>query len=117
MNKMTMSDDAYNEFINFLNENNVSERTMRVHFVGMSCHGAAFNISVGEAKEDDILATVNDLTFVMEPSLIDNFGGFMFLSSEEIEGQGLALKPLLTPIIEEDGCDGSCCSSCGGGCH
>ena len=68
-------------------------------------------------KEDDILATVNDLTFVMEPSLVDNFGGFMFLSSEENEGQGLALKPLLTPIIEEDGCDGSCCSSCGGGCH
>ncbi len=116
MNKMTMSNEAYNEFINFLNDNNVSERSMRVHFVGMSCHGAAFNISVDETKEDDVIATVKDLTFVMEPSLIDKFGGFIFLSSEENEDHGLSLKPLLTPIIEEDGCDGSCCSSCGGGC-
>lgn len=115
MNKMTMSNDAYNEFINFLNENNVSERTVRVHFVGMSCHGAAFNISVDEAKEDDIVETINDLTFVMEPSLIDEFGGFIFLSSDENEGQGLSLKPLIAPIDDGSGCDS--CSSCGGGCH
>lgn len=113
MNKITMSDEAYNEFMDFLNSNNVNERSLRVHFVGNSCHGPAFNISVDEAKEGDIIEKVNDLTFVIEPNLIEEFGGFMFLSSEENEGQGLSLKPLIAPA--DTGCDS--CSSCGGGCH
>ena len=115
MNKMTISHEAYDEFMDFLNSNNISERSIRIHFVGNSCHGAAFNISVDEVKEGDVVETVNELTFVMEPDLIEQFGGFIFLSSEENEGQGLSLKPLIAPIDDGSGCDS--CSSCGGGCH
>ena len=45
----------------------------------------------------------------MEKSLIDEFGGFIILSTEENEGRGLSLKPVIAP---EGGC-----GSCGGGCH
>lgn len=117
MKKVTMSDEAYNEFIDFLISNNINDRSMRVHYVGMSCHGAAFNISVEEnPSENDVIENIKDLTFVIEPKLIEDFGGFMFLSNEENNGQGLSLKPFITPISDDDECGGSCCSSCGGGC-
>lgn len=116
MKKITMSDEAYAEFIDFLTSNNINERSIRINYAGISCHGPAFNIDVDQAKEDDIVENINDLTFLVEPKLIEDFGGFMFLSSDENNEQGLTLKPLITPILEDDECGGSCCSSCGGGC-
>lgn len=46
----------------------------------------------------------------MEKSLVDEFGGFIIVSSEENQGRGLSLKPVIAP-------EGSGCGSCGGGCH
>lgn len=109
MNKVTMSNEAYTEFKNFLEENNVADASIRIQLGGMSCHGPVFNISVDEAKEEDVTEKINDLTFVVETSLIDEFGGFTILSTEENGGRGLSLKPLIEP--EESGC-----GSCGGGC-
>ena len=51
---------------------------------------------------------MNDITFIAESKLVDEFGGFKLLSSEENDGRGLSLKP----VIEVAGG----CGSCGGGC-
>ncbi|HEY5525675.1 MAG TPA: HesB-like protein, partial [Clostridium sp.] len=40
-----------------------------------------------------------------EKTLIDEFGGFIIISSEENDGNGLLLKPVIQP--EENEC-GSC---------
>lgn len=71
--------------------------------------GPAFNISVDDAKDGDLTQKVNDIVFVVEEKLVDEFGGFRLLSTDENEGRGLSLKPL----IEVEGG----CGSCGGGCH
>ena len=71
--------------------------------------GPAFNITVDEAKEGDVTETINDITLIAEEKLVDEFGGFRLLSSEENGGRGLSLKP----VIEVEGG----CGSCGGGCH
>ncbi|GAB6168097.1 hypothetical protein JCM1393_05570 [Clostridium carnis] len=109
MDKILISQEAYTEFKNFLDENEIENYSIRINLAGFGCSGPAFNISVDEAKEGDITQKVNDITFVVEEKLVDEFGGFKLLSTEENNGRGLSLKP----VIETEGG----CGSCGGGCH
>lgn len=109
MNKIIISEEAYKEFKDFLDENDVKDYNIRISLAGFGCHGPAFNIAVDTAKEGDGTEVVNDITFIFEEKLVDEFGGFKILSTEENDGRGLSLKP----VIETEGG----CGSCGGGCH
>lgn len=109
MKNVTISEEAYNEFKGFLEENSISDFNIRINFAGFACSGPIFNISVSKATDEDDVETINDISFIYEKSLIDQFGGFIILSSEENEGNGLSLKPIIEP---EGGCGGSC-----SGCH
>ncbi|MBU5455181.1 HesB-like protein [Caproiciproducens sp. MSJ-32] len=109
MDKILISEEAYKEFKAFLDENEVDNYSIRINLAGFGCSGPAFNITVDEPQEGDLVEKVHDITFVVEENLIDEFGGFKLLSTEENEGRGLSLKP----IIEVEGG----CGSCGGGCH
>ena len=102
MDKILISEEAYKEFKSFLDENEVDNYSIRINLAGFGCSGPAFNISVDEAKEGDVTQKVNDITFVVEEKLVDEFGGFKLLSTDENEGRGEV----------EGGC-----GSCGGGCH
>ena len=66
-----------------------------------------FNIVLDEQKENDVVEKINDITFIVEKDLIKDYEGFTILSSEENDGRGLSLKPL---VQAEGGC--STCSSC-----
>lgn len=110
MKKITMSEEAYKEFKDFLDENKVEGYNVRINLAGYACSGPAFNISVSEATDADVTELVNEITFIAEKTLIDEFGGFTILSTEENEGRGLSLKPLIQG-------EGGGCGSCGGGCH
>ena len=109
MKNITINEEAYKEFKEFLEENKVESFNIRINLGGYACSGPVFNISVSEPTDADVTEVVNDITFVIEKSLVDEFGGFIILSSEENGGRGLSLKP----VIEQEGG----CGSCGGGCH
>ena len=109
MKNITISDEAYNEFVDFLKDNTVESYNVRINLAGYGCSGAVFNISISEVRDGDVSEQVKDITFIAEQKLIDEFGGFIILSSEENNGMGLSLKPV---IPGESGC-----GSCGGGCH
>ncbi len=109
MKNITISEEAYNEFKAFLEENNISDFNIRINFAGFACSGPIFNISVSQPTEEDEVETIQDISFIYDKTLIDQFGGFIILSTEENEGNGLSLKPVIAP---EGGCGGSC-----SGCH
>lgn len=109
MKNVSINEIAYKEFKDFLDENKVEGYNVRINLAGTGCSGPVFNISVSTATEADITETVNEITFIVEKSLIKEFGGFNIVSSEENDGRGLSLRPVIQP---EGGC-----SSCGGGCH
>lgn len=109
MKNITISDEAYNEFKEFLDENKIEDYNIRINLAGYACSGPAFNISVSEPTDSDVTEKVNAINFIAEQTLIDEFGGFIILSTEENEGRGLSLRPV---IAAEGGC-----GSCGGGCH
>ena len=95
MNKFLVSEEAYNEFKAFLVENEVENFNIRINLAGFGCSGPAFNITVDEVKEGDVSEKVNDITLIAEEKLVDEFGGFRLLSSEENGGRGLSLKPII----------------------
>ena len=107
MKNITISEQAYKEFKEFLDENKVESYNIRINLAGMACSGPVFNITIDESTDDDVVEVVNDVNFIIE-KLVDEFGGFRLLSSEENGGRGLSLKP----VIEVAGG----CGSCGGGC-
>ena len=88
MNKFLVSEEAYNEFKAFLVENEVENFNIRINLAGFGCSGPAFNITVDEVKEGDVSEQVNDITLIAEEKLVDEFGGFRLLSSEENGGRG-----------------------------
>lgn len=108
MDKIIISDEAYIEFKNFLDENHVDSYNIRIEFAGSGCGGPSFNISVGDKEEDDLAQQVKDITFLVKPEIIEEFGIMTILSTEENEGRGLTLRPLAAS--DEDGCGG--CSGC-----
>lgn len=109
MKNINISEEAYNEFKSFLEENNITDFNIRINFAGFACSGPIFNISISQPTDADEVEKINDVSFIYEKTLIDQFGGFIILSSEENEGNGLSLKPVIQP---EGGCGGSC-----SGCH
>lgn len=104
---MTLSNEAYEEFLNFLNHNNVEDKTIRISLAGYACSGPRFGLVVDEKKETDVTSTIKDLTFLVEKELFEQYEGFQILSTDENKGQGMVLRP--NKIVEVD-C-GSC-SSC-----
>ena len=90
MDKILISEEAYKEFKGFLDENEVENYSIRINLAGFGCSGPAFNISVDDVKEGDLTQKVQDITFVVEEKLVDEFGGFKLLSTEENEGRGLS---------------------------
>lgn len=108
MSNVTISQEAYDEFKKFLDENKVESYNIRIKIAGLSCHGPVFDIEVGEKKDDEIVEQVNDINFIMKKDYVDEFGGFIILSTKENDGRGLALIPVIAPAGN--------CGSCGG-CH
>jgi len=108
MKNIFIDDEAYKEFKDLLDENNVESYNIRINIDGYSCKGPIFNIMVSDASPDDEVEVINDISFIVEKSILEKFGGFIIVSSEENNGHGVGLKPVVQPS--------SNCDSCGG-CH
>ncbi|SHE36245.1 HesB family protein [Clostridium fallax] len=66
-----------------------------------------FNIVLDEQRENDVVSKINEVNFYVDKDLVSDYEGFVILSTEENDGRGLSLKPL---VQSEGGC--STCSSC-----
>jgi HesB-like selenoprotein len=105
---LTLSEGAYTEFKSFLASNNVTDNNIRISLAGYACSGPRFGLMVDAPGAEDLVATVNDINFIVEKNLYEEFEGFQILSSEENFGQGMVLRPNKV----DDSAGG--CSSCSG---
>ncbi|MBP1926795.1 HesB-like selenoprotein [Sedimentibacter acidaminivorans] len=110
MKNIFISDIAYKEFKDLLDENNVESCNIRINISEYTCSGPIFNIMVSEANAEDHTEVINDITFIVEKSILAEYGGFIIVSNEENDGNGVGLKPVVLP---SSGCSGEC-GSCGG---
>nr|WP_312576843.1 HesB-like protein [Sedimentibacter sp.] len=112
MKNIFISDVAYKEFKELLDENNVESYNIRINISEYTCGGPIFDIMVSDANSDDDTEVINDITFIVEKSILSEYGGFIIVSNEENNGNGVGLKPVVLPST---GC-GNGCSGCGGDC-
>lgn len=105
MKIVQISDEAYTEFKNLLDKNNVNNYNLRINYAGKNCSGAIFNISFGEKNERDFSEKIKDINFIVERNLINEYVGFIILYDKESGENGLKLKPVLSPKTCE-GCSG-----------
>jgi HesB-like selenoprotein len=106
MDYIKISDEAYEEFKGFLEYSNIKNFNIRISYLGKKCSGCVFNIDVGKVEERDTVANVKEITFIMNDSLIKTYGGFIVLSDNENNGQGLILKPIIEPESPCNVCSG-----------
>lgn len=104
-----IDDKAYKEFKDLLDQANVESYKVRIALDRVGCSGPIFGVFIDEAGQDDDVEVINDISFICEKTLIEEYGGFIIVSSQENGGRGVGLKPVVTPS--------SGCSGCGGGCH
>ena len=104
-----IDDIAYKEFKELLDNSNVESYNVRIALDRVGCSGPVFGVFIDEADDKDDIEVINEITFISAKSLINEYGGFIIVSSEENDGNGVGMKPVVTPS--------SGCSSCGGGCH
>lgn len=104
-----MSDNASKEFQKFLKDNEVTANVVRIHFAGMGCGGAVFNLVLDEQKETDNTEVIDGLTFLVDKKVTEQFGELSVLSADENGRGGFSIEPENKP--EGGGC--ASCSSCG----
>jgi HesB-like selenoprotein len=103
-----IDDTAYIEFKELLDSANVESYKVRIALDRVGCSGPIFCVYIDEATENDDVEIINEITFISEKSLIEEYGGFIIVSSEENNGRGVGMKPVVT--------SSSGCVGCGGGC-
>lgn len=109
-----INDQAYKEFKELLDNAKVESYNIRIGLDRVGCSGPIFGVFVDEATDKDDEEKVKDITFIVEKSLNEQYGGFIIVSSDENNGNGVGLKPVVQP---SSSCGDGGCSGCGGGCH
>lgn len=100
---------AYKEFKELLDKANVRSYNVRIGLDRVGCRGPIFGVYIDEPTEDDEVEVINEITFISEKSLLEEYGGFIIVSNEENKGNGVGMKPVVT--------SSSGCGGCGGGCR
>ncbi len=108
MNFINMSNETFQEFKELLANNDIDQDIIRINLSGMGCAGPSFNIVLDEKKEDDIACEINNLTFILNKDLYEQFGDFIIEGTAE-NNKGLVLKPI-------NSSNSGGCSGCSGGC-
>ena len=107
-----IDDIAYKEFKELLDNNNVDYYNVRIALDRMGCNGPMFSIFIDEANEDDEVEVINEITFISEKSLLEEYGGFIIVSKDENDGKGIGMKPVVTKTKSESTGCGSGCGGC-----
>lgn len=109
MKTIEISEEAYKELKNYMGEKNIKDNNLRINEESKNCKGIVFSIENGKAQLNDIVERVNDINFIIDQDIVNEYLGFIFLSNKENHGNGFDLIPLSYPE-EAKGCDS--CKGC-----
>lgn len=103
--KIYSNAETANEIKKIIDAQSEQPKNVRIFISGMGWAGPSFGLALDELKEDDVDDVYEDLTFVMENMIFEQFGDFKV----EFLGGGYLVVP-----NEQEPAD---CSSCGGSCN
>lgn len=103
--KIVINQETINEIQKITAGQEDSPNNVRIFVAGYGWAGPTLGLALDEQKENDLVDSSNEVTFVMEQEVFDTFGDI----SIEYSAQGYKVSPVNKG--EESGC-----SSCGGSC-
>ena len=104
-----IDDTAYKEFKELLDNANIETYNVRIALDRVGCGGPIFGVYIDEANDEDDVEVIKEITFISEKTLVEEYGGFIIVSSEENNGKCVGMKPVVTPSKECGSCGGNCC--------
>lgn len=84
-------------------------RLPRLLLAAQTCHGAEFRLHFDKATDADLLIEAQGFTFIVEPELMDKYGGFTL----DMESFFFTNRLLIKPLNEIKQCDCGKSRSCG----
>ncbi|MBE0585359.1 MAG: IscA/HesB family protein [Desulfofustis sp.] len=104
---------ANDKLVNYLKENKISS-AIRVSVMHGGCSGPALGLSLDEAKPQDESFQIDDLTFVIEKSLLEQCGSISIEYIEAGSRSGFTISSANPLPMGGGGCSSGSCGS--GGC-
>ncbi len=105
---------ANDKLVNYLKENKISS-AIRVSVMHGGCSGPALGLSLDEATSQDVSFQIDDITFVIEKSLLEQCGSIRIEYIEAGGRSGFTISSANPLPMAGGGCSSGSCGS--GGCR
>ena len=106
---LELSDSARKELDDFFASKPEEKKSIRI-FTAMGCGGPRLNMALDEPNDKDFVEKNGDYSFCIEKELLNQVKSVKI----DLSYMGFTVEPEVALPVPEGG---SCCSTCGGGCH
>ena len=90
---INVTNKALNEIKKVLEEKNTTSKKIRIFLAGIGWGGPTFNLALDEQKENDKIYSENNVDFIADKSLIDQYRGFKIDYSNFFLQRGFLVHP------------------------
>ena len=98
---ISVTHKALNEIKKVLKEKNTTSKKIRIFLAGIGWGGPTFNLALDEQKENDKIYSEDNVDFLADKSLIDQYRGFKIDYSNFFLRRGF--------LVHSYGCPASTC--------
>jgi len=94
---INVTNKALKEIKKVLEEKNTTSKKIRIFLAGIGWGGPTFNLALDEQKENDKIYSENNVDFIADRSLIDQYEGFKIDYSNFFLQRGFSVHPYSGP--------------------
>lgn len=94
---INVTNKALKEIKKVLEEKNTTSKKIRIFLAGIGWGGPTFNLALDEQKENDKIYSENNVDFIADRSLIDQYEGFKIDYSNFFLQRGFLVHPYSGP--------------------
>ena len=94
---INVTNKALYEIQKVLKEKNLTSKKIRIFLAGIGWGGPTFNLALDEQKENDKIYSKNNVDFIADRSLIDQYEGFKIDYSNFFLQRGFSVYPYSGP--------------------
>ena len=95
---ININNKALNEIQKVLKEKKSTSKKIRIFLAGIGWGGPRFNLALDEQKENDKIYSENNVDFIADRSLIDQYEGFKIDYSNFFLQRGFLVHPYSGPV-------------------
>ena len=95
---INVTNKALDKIKKVLTEKNTTSKKIRIFLAGIGWGGPKFNLALDEQKENDEIYSEDNVDFIADKSLTDQFSGFKIDYSNFFLQRGFLVHPYSGPV-------------------